>query len=150
MADSPIINGNAYSWASIKAAIDGIDTPDFTEITYGGSLEIGKVRGMGTRVRATTAGEADSEGSFSMLKKQASVLIKAMGNGFMRKRFPITISYDEEGEGGIITDELFGVRITKVEDAPKQGTEAAQTKFDIHIMRMKLNGVDPHGDEDQL
>lgn len=150
MADSPIINGHAYSWASIGAAIDGVDTPDFTEITYSPTLEIGKVRGMGTRVKATTAGEADGEGSFSMLKGQASKFIKAMGPGLMRKTFALTVNYDEDGEGGIVTDELFGCRITKIEDAPKQGTDAATTKFDFHIMRMKLNGVDPHGTQDQI
>jgi hypothetical protein len=149
MADSPVINGQMYSWASVSVALDGIDTPDFTEITYSPSLEPGKVRGKGTRVRGTTAGEADSDGSFTILKKQAAVFIKKMGHGLMRKQFSITVQYDEDGEGGIITDELFGVRITKIEDAPKQGSEGAMTKFDIHIMRMLLNGVDPHGTEDQ-
>jgi hypothetical protein len=147
MADSPIINGHAYSWASIGCAIDGVDTPDFTEITYSPALEPGKVRAMGTRLRGTTSGEADADGSFTMLKSQASKFIKQMGHGFMHRTFTMTISYDEEGEGGIVTDELFGVRITKIEDAPKVGTEAATTKFDLHILRLKLNGIDPHGDE---
>lgn len=150
MADSPIINGHAYSWQSISVAIDGVDTPDFTEITYSPSLEIGKVRGMGSRVKATTVGEADGEGSFTMLKGQASKFIKALGDGLMRKSFAITVNYDEDGEGGIVTDELFGCRITKFEDSPKQGTDAATVKFDIHIMRMKMNGVDPHGTQDQI
>lgn len=149
MADVQTINGHNYSWASVAIAKDGIDTPDFTEITYGPSLDPGKVRAMGMRVRGTTKGEADGEGSFTMLKKQASLLIKQMGDGFMQKKFPLTISYDEDGEGGVVTDELFGCRITKVEDAPKVGTEPATTKFDIHIMRMKLNGVDPHGTENE-
>jgi hypothetical protein len=148
-ADSPLINGHAYSWASISTSLDGVDTPDFTEITYSPSLEPGKVRGMGTRVKATTAGEADGEGSFTMLKGTAAKWIKSMGDGVMRKQFSVTVNYDEEGEGGIITDELFGCRITKIEDAPKVGTEGATTKFDFHIMRMKLNGVDPHGSENQ-
>lgn len=149
MADTPIINGHAYGWASVAMSIEGVETKGFTEITYSPSMEPGKVRAEGTRVYATTAGEADGEGSFTMLKKHASELIKAMGDGFMRKQFSMTINYSEEGEGGIITDELFGIRITKVEDAPKVGTEGATTKFDIHIMRMTLNGVDPHGTEEQ-
>lgn len=148
MADTPIINGHAYSWASIVAALDGVDTPDFTEFMYSPSQEIGKVRGMGRRVKGTTVGESDGEGSFTMLKGQAAKWIKQMGDGFMTIPFNVTISYDEDGEGGIVTDELFGCRITKVEDAPKQGTDAATVKFDFHILRMKLNGVDPHGTED--
>jgi hypothetical protein len=67
----------------------------------------------------------------------------------MRNQYSMTVNYDEDGEGGILTDELIAFRITNVEDSPKVGTEAATTKFDIHIMRMKLNGVDPHGTENQ-
>jgi hypothetical protein len=150
MADSPIINGHVYSWASVGIALDGVDTPDFTEATYSPTLEPGKARGMGSRVKGTTVGEADGDGSFSMLKGQAAKFIKQMGPGFMRKTFTITVSYEEEGEGGIVTDELFGCRITKIEDSPKQGTDAVVTKFDIHILRMKLNGVDPHGTENDI
>lgn len=149
MADTPIINGNMYGWASVKPAIDGVDAPDITEINYSPSMDPGKVRATGTRVRGTTAGEADAEGSFTMLKREASVFIKRMGNGLMKKKFPITVTYEEDGEGELITDELFGCRITKIEDNPKQGTEPVTTKFDLHIMRLKLNGVDPHGEEDE-
>jgi hypothetical protein len=149
MADTPIINGHAYSWASISIALDGVDTDGFVDVTYKASMAIGKVRGMGRRVKATTQGEADADGSFTMNKAAASALIKALGPGFLRKRFDMTVSYDEDGEGGIVTDELFGVRITDVEDSPKQGTEGVQTKFTTHILRLKLNGVDPHGEENE-
>lgn len=145
MADTPVINGHRYGWASIGIQLEGVETPDFTEFTYSAKQEIGKVRGMGTRVLGTTQGESDGEGSFTMLKKQASAFIKSMGSSFMKKKWAATVSYDEDGEGGIITDELTGCQITNVEDSPKQGTEPAMTKFDFHIMRMKLNGQDPHG-----
>lgn len=149
MATNPTVNGNVYSWASVEAAIDGVDTPDFIEVNYSASQDIGKARGMGTQLKGTTAGESDGEGSFSLLKGQAAKFIKQMGPGFMKKRrFALTVSYAEEGEGEIITDELFSCRITKFEDNPKVGTEPLSVKFDIHIFRMKINGVDPHSDEE--
>ena len=149
MADAPVINGHKYGWASVAVAIEGVDTPDFIELSYSPKQEIGKVRGMGTRVQGTTQGESDGEGSFTMQKAQAARLIKQMGHGFMKRKFSMAISYDEDGEGGIVTDELFGVQISNVEDAPKQGTDGLTVKFDIHIMRMLLNGVDPHGDPEE-
>lgn len=150
MANTTIINGHVYGWSSVGIAIEGVDTPDFTEITYKPSLEPGKARGMGSRIKGTTRGEADAEGSFTMLKGQAAKFIKQMGDGYMAKQFSMTVSFDEEGEGGIVTDELIGVRITDTEDAPKQGTDPATTTFSLHIMRLKQNGVDPHGTENDI
>lgn len=146
MADTPIINGHTYSWASIEFGFDGVSQPDLTEITYDVTMDPGLARGTGSRVRGDTAGEADSEGSFTMLKGEAAKFIAKMGKGLMRKRFPITVSYDEDGEGGVVTDELIGVRIKKIGNNPTQGTDPAKVTFDIHIMRMNLNGVDVVGD----
>lgn len=149
MATNPVINGNVFSWASVEVGVDGVDTPDFTEVNYKASQDIGKARGTGTRVKGTTAGESDGEGSFSMLKGQASKFIKQLGHGFLKKkRISLTVNYQDDGEDEIITDELISCRITNVEDNPKQGTEPLTTKFDIHILRMKLAGIDPHGDEE--
>jgi hypothetical protein len=146
MADNPIINGHKYSWASVEASFDGLLQRGFTEINYSTKLDIGKARGTGVRVYGDTRGEADHEGSITMHKKEASAWFRAMGDGFMRRRFPITVSYDETGEGGVVTDKLEGCRIVNVEDNPRQGTDATTVKIDLHIMRVKLNGVDPIGD----
>lgn len=149
MATNPTINGNVFSWASVELALDGVDTPDFTEVNYTASQDIGKARGMGTRLKGTTAGESDGEGSFSMLKGQATKFIKQLGHGFLKKkRIGLVVSYQEDGEDEITTDELIACRIIKVENNPKIGTEPLTVKFDLHIMRMKLAGIDPHGDEE--
>jgi hypothetical protein len=147
MADELTINGHRYSWASIEFHIKGERFPDVTEISYSTSGEPGLVRGTGMRVIGDTRGEADNEGSITMLKSQADRLIQSQGNGFMLKRFNISVSWKEdEGEGGIITDTLEGVRLTNIENNPSQGTDAATVSFDMHIFRIKYNGIDPFED----
>jgi len=146
MADTPIINGHRYGWASIEAKVDNTVAEDFTEITYSTKADPGKARGRGARVKATVRGEADHEGSITMHKAAAQAFIAKLGKGFMTKKFPIVVSYSEAAEGAVITDRLTGCQITSMEDTPKQGNESVMVKFDLHIMRIKYNGVDPFED----
>lgn len=140
----PMINGNRYGWASISLGLNGIQYDEFTAITYRASQEIGKVRAKGHRKLGRTKGESDSDGSFTMLKKKADLLIQALGPGFMTGAFdfPITVSYSETTESAVVTDELVSCRIIAVENAPAQGTEPATTVFTIDIGGIIFNGVD--------
>jgi len=145
MAKSPFINGNRFGWASISLGLDGNDFTDFTAISYTASQEVGKVRGKGHRKRGRTKGESDSEGSFTLLKAEADLLIQALGPGFMtgKRDFPITVSYSETGESQVITDELIDCRVTSIENSREPGTDAAAVTFNIDIGQVILNGVDP-------
>jgi hypothetical protein len=151
MPDTPLINGFKYGWASLELGVQGARFLDFTEINYSVKGEIGKVRGQGIRVIGRTRGEADYEGSFSMLKAQFERLKTGLGgHGFMLQTFPITVNYREtEGEGAPITDSLLGARITSIDNSHKQGTEALVVKCDLHIMRVYLNGDDPFDDNEE-
>ena len=151
MPDTPLINGHKYGWASIELGlVDGSAAREFSEITYDTDGKPGDVRGAGMRVLGTTRGEAGHEGSITLTKAESQRIINKLGGpqkkGFMLKKFPITVSYSEDGEGGVITDTLLGCRITKVGNAPKQGPEGVRVKFDLHIMRIKYDGVDPFED----
>lgn len=139
-----VLNGNRYGWSSLELGVDGVDQPEVQELSYKPTQDIGKMRGKGNRVLGTTDGESDAEGKMVLGLKQATLLEKQLGNGFMRKKFPMTVSYDEDGEGGIVTDELVGVQIIGREVNPKVGTDPITVTYDLHIMQLKLNGIDPH------
>lgn len=145
MANVPLVNGNRFGWASVKLGLDGSDFTDFTAVSYKASQSIGKVRGRGHRKIGRTRGESDSEGSFTLLKAEADLLIQALGPGFMtgKRDFPITVQYSETGESQIITDELHECRVIDIENNPAQGTDPASVSFTIDIGWLVLNGVDP-------
>lgn len=147
MANTPIINGSRYGWASVELAQEGVDQPEFTELSYSAMQEVGDVRGKGTRIRGTTPGESSCEGSVTLTLGQAAIFEAALGAGFMKKKFALTVSYSEAAEGAVITDELFGCQITNRTVNPQQGTDPITVSYDLHILRMKLNGLDPHGDD---
>lgn len=138
-----MINGNRYGWASISLAINGIQYEEFTAISYRASQEVGKVRGKGHRKIGRTKGQSDSEGSFTLLKRDADKLIKDLGPGFMtgNKDFVVVVSYSETAEGDIVTDTLESCRIITIENTPAQGAEPATTVFTIDVGGILLNGV---------
>lgn len=147
MADHPTINGHRYGWASVEVHAKGTPLLGITELTYSTKGEPGLVRGQGMRVVGRTRGEGDHEGSITALKSDAQKFLASLGPGFMMKSFGITSSYKEdEGEGSPITDELIGCRIKNIEDGPKQGGDALTVKMDLHILRVKYNGLDPFQD----
>ncbi len=150
MADTPTINGHRYGWASTEFHVDGDRFPDITDLSYSSKGDPGLVRGTGMRVIGRTRGEADHEGSITMLKSKANAWFSTLGNGFMLKSFNITASYKEdEGEpDGPVTDELIACRMKSVEDNPKQGTDPLTVKIDLHIMRIKYDDVDPFEDNE--
>jgi hypothetical protein len=146
MADTATINGHRFGWSSVSLGIDGVDQEDFTEINHKWSTERGKVRGKGSRVKAFTEGEHDVEGDISVLKSAWPKILKALKDkyGSIKKAsFTITIQTSDTGESEIVTEELIGCRIAGGEDAIKQGTDPLSVKVPLHILRYKINGIDP-------
>lgn len=146
MADTTTINGHRFGWSSISLGIDGIDEDDFTEINFKWSTERGKVRGKGSRVKAFTAGEDDVEGDITFLKSKWPKVLKALKDKYgsiKNASFTATVQTSDTGEDAIVTEELIGCRIAGGEDAIKQGTDALTVKVPLHILRYKINGIDP-------
>lgn len=144
----PVINGLVYDHSSIEININGARYLVVSEISYSQTLEPGKQRGAAAKVLGRTRGEYDAEGSVKMSKDDGLQLIKALGAGFMTKSFPIVCSYAEAGQEPI-TDTLEGCRITKTEDS-SSGTDALETTFSLHIMNLRLNGIDATGEKGNL
>jgi len=138
----PLINGLYFDWSSVEINIDGDVVVGIKEITYSDTTEPGEVRGTAPNLIGRTRGEYKVEGSFTMYKPQAQELIAKFGDGWMEKVFVINVSYADDGQD-TITDVLTGCRIKKFEDSPKAGNEAAEVKFDLHLMYIKRNDLAP-------
>ena len=145
MADlaQPLINGFRYQFSNIEIDIDGDIITEVQSIDYEHGLEGTKTRGTGS-VYATgeTTGEYDSSGKIELPKHVAAALRAKLGKGYLRKRFPITVSYADEGQP-VITDRLIGCRISKEGNSHSNGTDGLKESLDMSIMRVQLNGVDP-------
>lgn len=143
MADFPLINGNRFGWASIILSADDKEYNGFTAIDYEHSLEPGIVRGAGPWKAGRTRGEYDAEGSLTMLRSDWDQMRGSFGAGYLEKDFQISVSYSEDAEGQVVTDELVGCRVTNVEYSHSQGTDALTVSLTLNIMYILEDGQEP-------
>ena len=141
----PIVNGRVYDFASCRFNLAGDFYRGVTSISYGNGLEPGEARGNDPVAFGTSTGQLKSDGSLEMQKASAQALRDALGDGYMKKTFFISVSYQEDGMP-TLTDELIGVRIKKESDSPKVGNEPPTVKFDLYIQKVRYDGVDPVDD----
>jgi hypothetical protein len=139
----PLINGFRYQFSNIEIDIDGDVITEVTSIDYEHKLEPGETRGTGS-VYATgrTTGEYTASGKIELPIHVAAALRARLGKGYLRKPFPITVSYADEGQP-VITDRLFDCRMTGESNSHSNGTDGLVESIDLHIMRVQKNGVDP-------
>jgi hypothetical protein len=145
MASYPNINGTSHDWSSIEIDL-GEDAGIFigiSELTYSDNLEPGEAMGTSAQKLARTRGVYSAEGSITMLKRDATEFIAALGQGFKERVFDITAMYSDEGAGDVITDKLFGARIGSTEGGGSQGSDPLSVTYSIDILRISWNGYDP-------
>lgn len=139
-AQYPDVNGIQYDFSSIEISLP-VPQLGFASIDYSSSLEPGEKRtNNSSRKVGRTRGVAKDEASFEMYKVEADALITRMGPGYKEKSFNITVSYADTGMP-IITDYIYGARIKKVSNSPKEGSETPKVKFDLDVMEVQESGV---------
>ena len=146
--ESPLINGNYYSFGSIEAIVGAIKTADFTAINYSGGLEPADVYGTRPQKLGTTRGKQNAEGSLEMylqswelFRATLSAAGFAGGVGYGEVRFPIILTFAEQPLQPVIVHTLLGCRITKVEYSHAEGTDATKANLTLNVMRL-IEGVD--------
>lgn len=146
----PLVQGERHDFAAIEVTIETEQGPKrfkgFTSVNYSASLEPGQVRGTAARKIGRTLGEATEEGSLEMYVAEWDELRAALGNGYMRKVFNVTVTYGADGLP-VTTDTLEGCRIKKVDKAHSQGADGLKVKLDLDCMKILEGGLDPIGEQ---
>jgi hypothetical protein len=146
----PLVQGERHDFASIEVTIETEQGPKrfkgFTAVNYSASLEPGQVRGTAARKIGRTIGEATEEGSLEMYLAEWDELRAALGNGYMRKVFNVTVTYGADGLP-VTTDTLVGCRIKKVDKSHSQGADGLKVKLELDVMKILENGLDPIGEQ---
>lgn len=143
----PTINGHYFSFASIEIDVEGTKLRGFKEINWEQSVEAGAVYGTHPQQLGDTRGKLECSGSLSMFYPEWMTLRKQLGDGYMRKRFTVTVIMSETG--GPESSErvaLNGVRITKVNPSLSEGTDPVEVSLDLHIMWIEEGDEKPFED----
>lgn len=142
--EEPLINGRYPQYSNIEFNIAGNkDFRGITEINFSDGCEPGEVRGNKTIRLGTTDGEYKAEGSMTMHVRHLDELLKILGPQYYLTTFEIALVYDMNDGLGLIDRTLEGVRLKKLDENPKQGTEALMVKVDLDITKILRNGLEP-------
>jgi len=137
------INRKYHDYSSLEVQVDGKPlTLGLQSLSYSHRLEPTKVRGTRAQPLGRTLGEYDAEASLTVYKRDAALLLKELGPGYMEREFLLTVSYAHLDMGTPLqVDVLKGCRIMSEEDSHSQGTDALQTTFELSVMGIVKNGL---------
>jgi hypothetical protein len=138
----PEVNNRTYSFASVEIDIDGTIYTAVKSINYSDSLEPGELRGTAVHALARTAGEYKAEASFEVSLAEAKLIREKVGDGYMLKSFPITVTFTEDNEE-THKHELVGCRMKKNDNSNQSGSDPTMEKIDLHVMYIKRDGLLP-------
>jgi hypothetical protein len=148
------INGRAYDYSSIEFSIMGGTHLNVKSIKYKQSLEPGKFRGTGSKIRGRTRGIYEASGGFEMYKEDYVLLKRKLtglsiadggGAGYMVASFVCTVQYRELGANIPSKDVLRGCRITSEDHSHSEGNEAIFVSVDLDIMDIISDGMSAVG-----
>ncbi len=137
------INGKYYDFSSIEVAINKGVYVNLKSIKYKHSLDPGKFRGTGAKVRGRTRGTYDADGGFEIYKEdyeklKAELMLLGMG-GYMVAVFDIVITYRDGPSNVPITDRLKGCRIVSEDNSHSEGNDALVVSVDLDIIEILTN-----------
>lgn len=151
MSQDTLINGNRYSFVNLSVSRGGfpISKGVFKSVNYDAMQDPGIVQGNQIVIVGRTAGYGTSTGSFEMLVSELDDFFSDITNSgeipILTAEFDLTVSYSVN-DVDTRTDELIGIRITKIGTSNQQGNDASTKSCDLNIARMKINGIDAFAD----
>lgn len=149
MSDQIRVNGNLYSWGSIKLKIAGELFYGFTTISYADKRERSKTWGMGRHhaPRGRSSGKYSTEPvKLAGPKDTIDALIKQLAKlapdrtSYGNVVFQILVSYVEPGQDGI-TVEIDDCTITSLSSSDEENADPKAAEVEIDCMRIRRNGL---------
>jgi hypothetical protein len=140
----PIINGHAYSFASVEIWFGLLPLPQiaFKSINYGAKLDPGEIRGTDPHVLGYTRGTHSADGDCEVYRQAWEILkstLGAGGLGYGEVLFTIVVQYFEVGSP-VVRDRLMNIRLTESRQNNQQGNDGTTTKLTMKMMDVDENG----------
>ena len=134
------INGNEFSWASVKVRFASVEVTDIKSVKYADELDGAEpVYGVGRHPRGRTAGRyKPGDASITFYKSGWRRLLAGLPNGFADVRGTVIVQYREGSE--VVTDVLEDVRIMGADGSAEDGTDPLEVEVKLSILRIKHNG----------
>lgn len=137
------VNRVPYDWGCIEAGANSIVLPGLRSIEYGNEVEDAFVQGAGREPLDYTDGQlVPSEVKLTVLESDYRALIGDLGDGYMFKRFPLSVSYGYSGQP-MIVDRLLQCRIKSDAHSHSHGSDGLEVSLTLRCLRCIMGGVNP-------
>lgn len=130
---------NQYAWKDVTVVMGGRPVTGIQGVAYTEKVEREAVYGKGNEPQAIQTKNKSYDGSIDLLQSELEALIKASPTGSILdlKLDNITISYAENGQANVITDQLIEVQFTESPKSIKQGDAYMTITLPIIFLRVK-------------
>lgn len=135
------VENNDFSFLSIILKIDGQEY-GVKGIDYSDSVERAKREANHPIPLGMTKGIYSAEASGELYQTDFKELSDRFKEKFYEKAFSVIVQYAEDGVD-TITDELVGCRFKKREASRSRGADSNTVSFELDLLYIKWNGVDP-------
>lgn len=134
------INGNEFSWASVKVRFASVEVTDIKSVKYADELDGAEpVYGTGRHPRGRTAGRyKPGDASITFYKSGWRRLLAGLPNGFADVRGTVIVQYREGSE--VVTDVLEDVRIMGADGSAEDGTDPLEVEVKLSVLRVRWGG----------
>lgn len=134
------INGNEFSWASVRARFLGVEVTDIKAISYADEIDgMDPVYGTGRHPRGRTAGRyKPGDASITFYRSGWKRLLAGLPSGYGDVRGTIVVQYREGVD--MHQDVLEDVRIMGVDGKAEDGTDASEVEVKLSILRINHDG----------
>lgn len=142
MADSPIINGFAFSWASLTVRANNNNFTLVKSIDYEQEGKPGDVFGAGVKKVARTRGYDKPTAKMTLYRAALDTLLISLGPAFGSVPFDIRCEYRED-PNPMTVDDLIGALISKISAKPgSAGSDAAsEVEVELNLTDLLWNGL---------
>lgn len=137
----PLVNGAAYSFASIELKINGQLFTAFEDVNYGRKRTREKIRGNHPDPLAKTIGENEYHGDCTLEVAEWFMFLEQLGAGYGDIFFDFYVTYNSPILG-VVQDTVIGCTIDEVSTSLKRGPGGLYKKVDLAPLKVLEDGFD--------
>lgn len=140
----PLINGETYAWASIRAVVLGKSVTSISSVEYGVKQEMDNVYGAGEFPIALGLGNKSSEGKITMLLEEVKDLIALSPSQFGHLQdipfFDIVVTFQPKEGGAVLTNILTNCKFKETNISVSQNDKSVPIELPLYISNVNFKG----------
>jgi hypothetical protein len=137
----PLVNGAAYSYASVELNVNGQLFTAFESIDYGRKRTREEIRGNHPDPLAKTIGENKYNASASIEIAEWYLFLQQLGPGYGDEFFLTTVTFNSPILG-VVQDVIQGCTLDEVSAQLKRGPAGLYKKIDLAPLKIYEDGLD--------